>query len=105
MKLDVESKDEIGQSLGPRCYICTTPCSLDEIERTNRYFDEADIEEYAFLIEHLGLHHCSGPEELFHRGTTNVCAQCLHRALRAFLSPLILPLIKIESQGARIDNV
>lgn len=105
MKIDVEPKNGIGQSRGLRCYVCTTPCPLDEVERTNQYFDEADIEEYTFLVDHLGLHHCSGPEELFYRGTTNVCTQCLRRALHAFLIPLFLPLVKIESQGARIDNV
>ncbi len=66
------------------CYVCTAPCTLEDVTHVDCYFEKIPTAKYTFLIDFLGLHHCSGEESLFHEGVTNVCKRCLRRAIQAY---------------------
>lgn len=69
------------------CYCCGKKANSDEFEIVDKEFENLPDNEYVFLIDFLGLHHCTGePEEFDDQGTPNVCRSCFDGARCEFFA-------------------
>ena len=66
------------QNIEPRCYHCNEERTQDEFHLVNQKFEALSPNEFAFVVENLGLSGLNLPSEFFTDESINICWKCFH---------------------------